>query len=90
MKIIDRYEKNGQKFDAIFYTVLLRHLSLYYYTFFENFNDEIIQSLFILAKELFNKYKPDYKVKLPYMLRQVENAFENSDIELWKLASCFQ
>ena len=53
-------------------------------------DEKTIDSMFVLARELCEKYKPNHKVKLPYMLRQVEKAFDNNDIELWKLASCYQ
>lgn len=50
-------------------------------------DDKVLTALFVLAKELYLEYKPKEKVKLPYMLRQIEKAFDRNDIELWKLAS---
>ena len=76
--------------DDAFYTLILRHVSVYYYPMFVNFDEEHKSALFIVAKELLEKYKPNHKVKLPYMLRQVEKAFENDDVGLWEIASLYQ
>lgn len=89
-EIIEQYKKLGLETDAKFYTLLLRHLSAFYYTSISGLESETVEALFVLAKDLFEKYKPENKVKLPYMLKQVEKSFVNNDIELWKLASCNQ
>lgn len=90
LKIIEKYIENGQKCDEVFYTLLLRHLSTYYYSLFTNYEKDLVEALFTVAAEMIEKYKPEKKVKLPYILRQVEKSFDNKDIELWKLASCYQ
>ena len=41
-------------------------------------------------KNLFLEYKPKDKVKLPYVLKQAEKAFDKNDMELWKLSSLYQ
>lgn len=87
VEIIERYQKMGLPFDAKFYTLLLRHMSSYYYPTIKNMDDEIVTAMFVVAKALVLKYKQKGKVKLPFSLRQVEKAFFTDDIELWKLAS---
>lgn len=88
-EIIDRYEEIGLKNDEVFYTLLLRHISMYYYFGIAKLDPKVVEALYVVAKELYDKYKPNKKVKLPYSLRQVEKAFDNNDFELWKLASNF-
>ena len=90
VEIIERYEKMGMPFDAKFYTLLLRHMSSYYYPTIKNMDNEIVTAMFVIARELVEKYKPKEKIKLPYVLKNVERAFEENEIELWKLASCYQ
>lgn len=90
VEILQRYKKLGLPCDTKLYTLILRHISTYYYNSIKGLDREIIDALFILAKDLYLNYKPSLKVKLPYMLHQVEKAFDNNDIELWKLASCYQ
>lgn len=90
VEIIERYEKMGMPFDEKFYTLLLRHMSSYYYPTIKNMDNEIVTAMFVIARELVEKYKPKEKIKLPYVLKNVERAFEENDIELWKLASCYQ
>ena len=75
--------------DNAFYTLLLTHLSLYYYSCINQLDNKFLTALFMLGKEIYLKYKPSNSVDLPYMLRQVEKAFDENDIELWKLASCY-
>lgn len=88
-EIIDRYEEIGLKNDEIFYTLLLRHISVYYYFGIAKLEPKVVEALYVVAKELYDKYKPNKNVKLPYSLKQVEKAFDNNDFELWKLASNF-
>ena len=76
--------------DDRLYTLVLRHISTYYYGSVKNLDSKVVEALFVLAKDLYSEYKPNHKVKLPFMLRQVEKSFDNHDIELWKLASCYQ
>lgn len=90
MVILNQYQKIGLPYDDKFYTVLLRHLSAYYYPLMSELDEQLQEALFVVAKEVFDKYKPNHKVKLPYMLGQVVKAFENNDVECWKLASFYQ
>lgn len=90
LEIIEKYIQMGLPTNDSFYTLVLRHFSAYYYTSVSNLKPEIVESLFVLAKSVYDRYKPDRKVKLPYMLRQVEKAFDTENIELWKLSSLYQ
>ena len=89
-------KEDGRRFpnvlsiDNQFYTLVLRHISAYYYPTIKDLDDNIVKAMFVLAKDLYIKYKPSKKVKLPFILREVEKAFDNNDIELWKLASFYQ
>lgn len=86
-EILAQYEKNGLPMDNRLYTLVLRHISTHYYKKICGLGDDVVKALFVLAQELYRKYKPENKVRLPYMLKQVEKAFQENDIELWKLAS---
>ena len=88
--ILDRYDEVGLKRDEAFYIMLLKHLSTYYYPTISSLSNDIVQAMFISARELFLKYKPASEVKLPYMLRCTEKALINKDIALWKLCSVNQ
>lgn len=90
VEILEQYKKSNLPINEQLYTLVLRHISTYYFGSINGLSEDIIEALFVLAKELYIEYKPNHKVKLPYMLRQVEKAFDNNDIELWKLASCYQ
>ena len=88
--IAKQYEKMGLPIDAKFYTMLLKHISMYYYRTIATLPEEVIQAMFVAGRELLLKYKPDEKVKLPYMLRLTEKAVLENNIELWKLCSVNQ
>ena len=88
--IAQQYEKLELPFDAKFYTMLLKHVSMYYYGTIATLSDDIIEAMFVAGRELLLKYKPKEKVKLPYMLRLTEKAILENDIELWKLCSINQ
>lgn len=90
IEILEQYKKNNMPVDDRLYTLVLRHVSAYYYGSVKNLDSKVVEALFVLAKDLYSEYKPNHKVKLPFMLRQVEKSFDNNDIELWKLASCYQ
>lgn len=90
IEILEQYKKNNMPVDDRLYTLVLRHISTYYYSSVKNLDGKVVEALFVLAKDLYLEYKPNHKVKLPFMLRQVEKSFDNNDIELWKLASCYQ
>lgn len=99
-KVIDRYwiirnienQYRNLKIDCDekFYVLLLKHLSAYYYKDIKLLDEVVVTHLFVLAKDLLHQYKPCKKIKLSYMLKQVEKSFEKNDIELWKLASSYQ
>lgn len=84
--IIDHYKEMNLPINNAFYTLLLTHLSIYYYFCFDNLDKELVEALFELGREVYYEYKPSNKVKLSYMLRQIEKSFDKNDIELWKLA----
>lgn len=90
IEILEQYKKNNMPVDDRLYTLVLRHISTYYYGSVKNLDSKVVEALFVLAKDLYSEYKPNHKVKLPFMLRQIEKSFDNNDIELWKLASCYQ
>lgn len=88
--IEQQYKNLSIECDDIFYVLLLKHLSAYYYKDIKLLDNECVENLFVVAKELLDNYKPNKKIELPFMLRQVEKAFEINDIEFWKLASSYQ
>ena len=90
LDIIEIYKELNLPLDGRFYKLLLKHLSTYYYPSIRYLDDYIIDAMFILAKELMEKYKYTAPSKLPYMLRITEKALIKGDISLWKLASLFQ
>ncbi len=83
--IIRRYEALKLPKDSMFYTMLLKHVSAYYYRTIASMPDPIVQAMFTAARELLMNNKPEYKVKLPTMLRITEKAILNNNIALWKL-----
>lgn len=100
LKVIDRYwlmidimtiyRDNNMPIDGRLYTLILKHVSAYYYKNIKFLDDSLVEALFVAARELVDEYKPKDKIKLPYSLRQVEKAFEKRAINMWKLASEFQ
>ena len=82
-----QYEQLQLPIDAKFYTVLLNHVSMYYYRTIRTLPENVIQAMFVAGRELLLKHKPDEKVRLPYMLRLTEKAVLENNIELWKLCS---
>ena len=90
IEILNHYGEIGLPCDDALYTLVLRHISSYYYSSIKGLDAPLIEALFVLAGKIYKNYKPQHKVKLPFMLRQVEKAFDNNDIGLWKLASCYQ
>lgn len=90
IEILEKYRDMNLPINDALYTLVLRHISSYFYISIRDLDNDVVTALFVLAKELYNEYKPQHKVRLPYMLRQIEKAFDNNDIELWKLASCYQ
>ena len=88
-EIIERYEELELSKDAQFYTLLLTHFSAYYYPYICEQSPDIVDALFVLAKKEIDKYRIE-GVKLPFIISQVEKAFQKSDKSLWGLASCYQ
>lgn len=84
--ILEHYKKMKIQDDKVFYTLLLRQLCCFFYRDVRRC-PEAVEALFVLAGELLKNNKPKEKVKLPYILRQTEKAFETKNIALWKLAS---
>ena len=90
LDIIEKYKELQLPINSMFYLLLLKHLSGYYYCSLIGLDDQIIEAMFILARNLLMEYKPDNNIQLPYMLRITERALLSGDISLWKLASRFQ
>lgn len=89
-EILAQYEKSNFAKGAKFYTLLLRHYSSYYYPFIKGLDSKVVEALFVLAKEEIDKYKPNERVKLPYVLKYVDKAFAENDMSLWQISSCYQ
>lgn len=70
-----------------FYTMLLNHLCAYFYKKVQGMDDAVLQALFVMCRETLNQYRPNRKIKLPYVLRMAEKALIEGDINLWILAS---
>ena len=90
LPILDKAQELGIDGSSRFYTMLLKHLSAYYYPTIAGLEQSAVDALFVLACELYRKYRPKKRVKLPYMLRVTEKALDRGDIELWKLAIKYQ
>ena len=89
-EILNAYKKMGLPNDAKLYTLLVRHLSAYYYPFVKDFDDKVVEALYILAEEMLMKYKSADVNNLPYAMSKAKIALEENDIELWKLSSFYQ
>lgn len=85
--IVEHYHEAGFPADAKFYTALLKHISCFYYPKVAGLDEDILEALFVMGRELLLQNKPPYKVELPYILRVTEKAVLQKDIELWKLVS---
>lgn len=70
-----------------FYTMLLNHLCAYFYKKVQGMDDEVLQALFVVCRDILKRYRPNHKVKLPYVLRTAEKALLEGDINLWMVAS---
>lgn len=88
--ILEKARELGIDDGECFYTMLIKHLSAYYYPTVSGMDAQTVDDLFVLACDLFRKYKPKQTVKLPYMLRVTEKALLEGDINLWKLAIRYQ
>lgn len=85
--ILNKADQLGITSSDCFYTILLKHLCADFYKKVQGMDDEVLQELFIVCRDILNKYRPDHKVKLPYVLRTAEKALLEGDIKLWMLAS---
>lgn len=90
LDIIEKYKELGLPLDAQFYTMLIRHVSIYYYPQLKGLPEDLLEALFILASEQVVKYRLEQDCKLPYMLKVTEKALLERDINLWKLATKYQ
>lgn len=88
-EILEKYRESGLPDNNALYTLILRHLSAYLYSSICGLDAKIIEAVFVLSKELINKYDST-SIRLPYILGQARKSFNNNDIELWKLASLYQ
>lgn len=88
--ITENYDRIGLPHDAVFYTVLLKHVSAYCYPTVSTLPEETVQAMFFAGRELLLRYQPQEDVKLPYMLRLTEKAIVENNIALWKLCSTNQ
>ena len=88
-EIIERYEQLDLPLDARFYTLLITHFSAYFCSFVSGHTTEVVDALFVLAKSEIDKYSVE-NIKLPYVMKNVEKAFDTRDKALWKLASTYQ
>ncbi len=88
--ITERYRQLELPRGAAYYTMILKHVSAYYYTMISSLPDDVIQAMFVAGRELLLANRPSERVKLPYMLRETEKAMIDGDIALWKLCSLNQ
>lgn len=88
--ILEKYKELGLPRDERLEILLLKHLSSYYYSKISGLNEKLLESMFILACDLYDKNGITEEVKLPYMLRVTKKALIQRDINLWKLASRYQ
>lgn len=90
LPILEQYQAMGLPRDERFETMLLKHLSAYYYSKITGLDENVVDALFILACDLYQQYGVKEECKLPYMLRVTKRALEQRDINLWKLAIKYQ
>lgn len=89
-RILDDFSgMSNAAYDECFHTMLIKHLSAYYYSKITGLDESLIEAMFALACDLYEQYGAA-SCKLPYMLRVTEKALRSRDIELWKLASMNQ
>lgn len=89
VRILEHYNELNLPMDEALYTLLLRHMSAYLYNSVKGLDPDVIEALFVLAKDFLSKYDKG-QIKLPFILRQTRKAFKTNDIELWKLSSSYQ
>lgn len=90
LPILEKHSELGLAKDERFETMLLKHLSAYYYKKISGLDSEVVDALFVLACDLYKQYGVKEKCRLPYMLRVTKKALLKGDINLWKLATKYQ
>lgn len=90
LALVKKYKELDLPLDGKFYTLLLKHLSAYYYSTISQLDKNVIEALFILGCDLLEEYRPEEKVELPYVLRVTEKAMMGRDINLWKISCHYQ
>lgn len=88
--ILEKHKELGLPKDDRFEIMLLKHLSLYYYSKIAGLDESVVDALFVLACDLYCRYGVKEPCKLPYMLRVTKKALQQGDINLWKLATKYQ
>lgn len=84
-KMIEENDRLGLKRDVILYKTVLRHLGSYLYHPIKKLDEEIINALFIMSKNLLEEVYPKEKYHLNFQMHELEKAFRENDIDLWKL-----
>ena len=90
LAILEKYKELGLPADGQLYTLLLKHISVYYYNMIKGLDEDIVDALFVLARRTLIEYKKSERVKLPFVLRFTEKALLEGNINLWKLSSSYQ
>ena len=88
--ILERYGELQFPKDERYETMLLKHLSAYYYNKVHGLEENVVEALFVLACSLYQEYGLQEGCKLPYMLRVTRKALKQGDINLWKIATKYQ
>lgn len=88
--ILGRYDELQFPKDERYETMLLKHLSAYYYSQIHGLENKVVEALFVLACSLYKEYGIKEKCQLPYMLRVTKKSLLQGDINLWKLATKYQ
>lgn len=88
--ILRQHTELGLSRDDRFETMLLKHLSAYYYPKIFGLGNQTVEDLFVLACDLYRQYGVKENCKLPYMLRVTKRALQQGDMNLWKLATKYQ
>ena len=67
IEVLEQYKKNNMPVDDRLYTLVLRHISTYYYGSVKNLDSKVVETLFVLAKDLLFSTSQS-QIKLPFML----------------------
>lgn len=88
--ITEQYDSMGLPKDGQYYSLLVRHLSAYYYKNIADLDKEVVEAMFVVAASLLEKNMISEPYQLPRVASVAEKAMRKRDIELWKIASCYQ